>query len=104
MNKSKIAISISKKILDLVDRFVLIRHFTNRSQAIEEAVEEKLERLERTRLARECSKLDPTFEKAMVEEGLSEHNTFGAVLSQVTLDKYVLFMHIYAYENYTKHR
>ena len=49
-----------------------MRHFTNRSQAIEEAVEEKLERLERTRLARECSKLDPTFEKAMAEEGLSE--------------------------------
>jgi hypothetical protein len=35
-------------------------------------VEEKLTRLERSRLARECAKLDPTFEKALAEEGMSE--------------------------------
>ena len=32
----------------------------------------ELERMERGRLARECAKLDPVFEKAMAEEGLSE--------------------------------
>jgi hypothetical protein len=35
-------------------------------------VQEKLERIERRRLARECAKLDPVFEKAMAEEGMSE--------------------------------
>ena len=39
---------------------------------IQEAVEEKLTRLERGRLAGECTKLDPAFEKALAEEGLSE--------------------------------
>jgi Arc/MetJ-type ribon-helix-helix transcriptional regulator len=46
--------------------------FPNRSQAIEEAVTEKLARLEKSRLAQECAKLDPEFEKALAEEGLSE--------------------------------
>jgi hypothetical protein len=46
--------------------------FPNRSRAIQEAVQEKLDRLERSRLAQECAKLDPDFEKAMAEEGLSE--------------------------------
>ena len=43
--------------------------FPNRSQAIEEAVTEKLARLEKSRLAQECAKLDPKFEKALAEEG-----------------------------------
>jgi hypothetical protein len=40
--------------------------------AIQEAVEEKLARMERSRLAKECAKLDPAFEKALAEEGMSE--------------------------------
>ena len=39
--------------------------FTDRSRAIQEAVEEKLERLERTRLAEECAKFDPAFERVV---------------------------------------
>ena len=35
-------------------------------------VKEKLERLARSRLARECAKLDPACEKAIAEEGMSE--------------------------------
>jgi hypothetical protein len=35
-------------------------------------VTEKLQRIERSRLAQECAKLDPAFEKALAEEGLSE--------------------------------
>jgi hypothetical protein len=46
--------------------------FPNRSQAIESAVAEKLQRLDRGRLARECAKLDPDFEKALADEGLSD--------------------------------
>ena len=47
------------------------RRFPNRSQAIQEAVDEKLARLSQGRLARECAKLDPEFEKALAEEGMS---------------------------------
>ncbi len=48
--------------------------FPNRSQAVEVAVQEKLSRLKRERLARECAKLDPDFEKALAEEGFTvEH-------------------------------
>ena len=40
--------------------------------AIEEAVREKLDRLERSRLAREVSKMDPEFERSLAEAGLSQ--------------------------------
>jgi len=43
-----------------------------RSQAIQHAVDEKLERISHDRLARECSKLDPSFEQEMAEEGMAE--------------------------------
>ena len=72
MAKSKVAISLDESTLTRLDRLVKKEVFPNRSRAIEEAVKEKLARLERNRLARECAKLDPTFEKAFAEEGLSE--------------------------------
>ena len=72
MAKSKVAVSLDESILERLDRLVETAIFPSRSQAIQIAVEEKLERLECGRLARECAKLDPTFEKALAEEGLSE--------------------------------
>lgn len=72
MPRSKVAISLDKAILARLDRLVRAAIFANRSQAIEEAVQEKLNRMEQNRLAVECAKLDPTFEKAMAEEGISE--------------------------------
>ena len=39
--------------------------------AVELAVDEKLQRLAKTRLARECAKLDPGEEKALAEEELA---------------------------------
>ena len=72
MSRAKVAISLDKATLERLDRLVEEKVFPNRSQAIEEAVSEKLERLERSRLARECAKLDPVFEKALAEEGVSE--------------------------------
>jgi hypothetical protein len=36
-------------------------------------MEEKLEPLEKHRLAAECAKLDPSFERLLAEEGLSEN-------------------------------
>ncbi len=72
MAKSKVAISLEKSILNRLDKLVQKQVFPSRSRAIEEAVAEKLARLERSRLAQECAKLDPAFEKALAEEGLSE--------------------------------
>ncbi len=72
MPRSKVAISLDKSILARLDRLVRAAIFANRSQAIEEAIQEKLERMEHSRLATECAKLDPKFERAMAEEGMSE--------------------------------
>ena len=70
MAKSKIAITLEARLLDRLDLLVSKEAFGSRSHAIQVAVEEKLERMERNRLARECSKLDRVFEKALAEEGL----------------------------------
>jgi metal-responsive CopG/Arc/MetJ family transcriptional regulator len=75
MSRAKVAISLDESILERLDTLVERAVFSNRSQAIQEAVEEKLARMERSRLARECAKLDPTFERALAEEGLSEDVT-----------------------------
>jgi Arc/MetJ-type ribon-helix-helix transcriptional regulator len=72
MARSKVAISLDESTLNRLDQLVKKRVFPNRSQAIEEAVAEKLARLEKSRLAQECAKLDPAFERALAEEGLSE--------------------------------
>jgi len=72
MGRAKIAISLDEGTLQRLDRLVDQEVFPNRSQAIESAVAEKLQRLDRTRLARECAKLNPKFEQALAEEGLSD--------------------------------
>lgn len=71
MSRSKVAVSLDEDTLNRVDRLVATRVFPNRSQAIQQAVDEKLERLERGRLARESAKLDRRFERTLAEEGLS---------------------------------
>ena len=70
MAKSKIAVTIDAALLDRLDELVRDDSFANRSQAVEAAVMEKLDRLQRTRLANECSKLDPDLERRHAEEGL----------------------------------
>lgn len=72
MPRAKVAISLDDRVLRRVDHLVKRAVFPSRSHAIQVALEEKLERLDRGRLARECAKLDPDFEKAMAEEGLGE--------------------------------
>jgi metal-responsive CopG/Arc/MetJ family transcriptional regulator len=71
MAASKIAITIDDKILKQLDFMVKSKLFPNRSKAIQEAVADKLHRLERIRLAQECAKLDPDYEQNMAEEGFS---------------------------------
>ncbi len=72
MARSKIAITVDEAMLSQLDYLIKEHVFKNRSQAIQEALGEKLSRLNRRRLATECAKLDPGFEKSMAEEGLSE--------------------------------
>jgi Arc/MetJ-type ribon-helix-helix transcriptional regulator len=70
MPKTKIAITLDGAALDRLDRLVDGGVFPNRSQAIEVAVLEKLDRMEHRRLAAECAKLDPAAEQALADEGL----------------------------------
>jgi metal-responsive CopG/Arc/MetJ family transcriptional regulator len=72
MGKAKIAITIDEKIVGRIDRLVKQKAFSNRSQAIETAIHEKLARFDKSRLARESAKLDPKLEQAMAEEGILE--------------------------------
>jgi Arc/MetJ-type ribon-helix-helix transcriptional regulator len=72
MGKAKIAITLDAEFIGELDRLVEEHYFQNRSQAIREAVSEKLARMKRSRLSVECKKLDPKLEKAMAEEGLAE--------------------------------
>jgi len=69
MATSKIAITIDDRMLKQIDILVKSKFFPNRSKAIQEAVAEKLMRLEKSRLAQECAKLDSDFEQSMAEEG-----------------------------------
>jgi len=72
MGKAKIAITLDEEFIFELDSLVDNHFFQNRSQAIQDAVKEKLSRIKRSRLSMECAKLDPTFEKAMAEEGLAD--------------------------------
>jgi metal-responsive CopG/Arc/MetJ family transcriptional regulator len=71
MATAKIAISIDENILSRLDLLVKSHVFPNRSKAIQEAVKEKLYKLEKNRLEIECAKLNPEFEQALADEGIS---------------------------------
>jgi len=72
MAQAKVAISIDDHLLAKVDQLVSSHIFPNRSKAIQAAVCEKIERLDKIRLASECAKLTPKHEQAIAEEGISE--------------------------------
>jgi metal-responsive CopG/Arc/MetJ family transcriptional regulator len=71
MSVSKVTISIESGLLRRVDHLVKSRVFSNRSQAIQAAVEEKVARLDNNRLAQECAKLDRAQEQALADKGLA---------------------------------
>ena len=71
MGAAKVAITIEEELLQRIDRLVDQRRFPNRSRAIQEAVRDKLERMDRGRLARECAKLNRAVEQKMADEGLA---------------------------------
>jgi len=65
---TKIAISIDKRVLNRIDRLVENRTFVNRSRAIQTAIEEKISKLDKSRLALESAKLNKTEEQQFSEE------------------------------------
>ncbi len=71
MAQARVAITLNQHLLARLDQLVSEQSFASRSQAIQEAVQEKLERLTQGRLARECAKLDPESEQRLAEEGMS---------------------------------
>jgi len=72
MSTAKIAISLEPTLLDKIDFFINKHLFPNRSRAIQVAIEEKVDRLEKKQLAMECAKLNKKEERKMADEGLSE--------------------------------
>lgn len=70
MPATKIAISLDENILREIDGMVRKKIFPNRSRAIQEAVKEKIERISKSRLARECAKLNSAEETNLAEEGM----------------------------------
>lgn len=72
MTTTKVAVTIDTDLLAQVDQLVAQQVFPNRSKAIQEALQDKLTRMRRSRLARESAKLDPRVEQALAEEGLDQ--------------------------------
>lgn len=77
MRVAKIAVSLDSELVRELDVLVREHKFTSRSQAIQKAVMDSLARRRRTRLARECAKLDKRAEQKMADDYLGlEHETW----------------------------
>ena len=74
MSVAKIAITLEESLLSRIDRLVRQKVYPNRSRAIQLAVEEKIARLDRDRLARECGKLEPEYEQKLAEEWIARES------------------------------
>lgn len=70
MTTTKVAVTIDSELLAQLDQLVAQHVFPNRSKAVQEALQDKLRRMRRSRLARESAKLDPQAEQALAEEGM----------------------------------
>ncbi len=70
MSESEITIRVDDQLLKRLDRLARERRFPSRSRAIQEAAEEKLRGIDRTRLAREAARSDPSCEQQLADEGL----------------------------------
>ncbi len=77
MSPVKLAISIDELVLQEVDRLVRSHVYPNRSKAIQDAVADKLAR-RKTRLLRECRKLESNEEQAAAEEWLCDEGKWPA--------------------------
>ena len=72
MSVAKIAISIDNHLLAKLDDFIALKKFKTRSQAIQMAVQDTIDRLDHKRLIHACSQLDIDSERRLADEGLKE--------------------------------
>ena len=68
MATKKVAITLEEKTVGEVDSLVARRSFPRRSRVIQEAVAEKLAKMNRSRLAEQCALLDRDEEQSLAEE------------------------------------
>lgn len=68
----KIAVTLDRRAVADLDRWVKEGKYPNRSRALQSAVDLLSEREKRTRLVRELAKLDPKEEEQLAEEGLGD--------------------------------
>ena len=71
MPKQKVAVTMEKDLIAKLDRMVSEGKYASRSSAVEEAVIDRMIKVEKSRLAEESAKLDPAYEQALADEGLS---------------------------------
>ena len=68
--KARIALTLDEAVLERLDRLLREEGIPDRSRAIQEAVEEKLEWIEWSRLVREYALLDPRLAEELAEGGV----------------------------------
>jgi len=68
----KLAVTLDRKTVAELDRWVKEGKYPNRSRAVQSAVNLLAERENRKRLIRELAKLDPKEERKLAEEGLGD--------------------------------
>ncbi len=68
----KVAVTLDKRNVEDLDRWVREGKYPNRSRALQAAVNLLANREKRIRLARELSKIDRQEEQRMAEEGLGD--------------------------------
>lgn len=90
MSTAKIAISIDHNLLEKIDSLVKRKIFPNRSKAIQQAVKEKIETLDKRRLTLDCTKIDPKFEQTLADKlrAIEELNGLISNQSKKKLDEF----------------
>ena len=84
MATTKVAISLDSKLLERLDRLVSQRVFRNRSQAVQDAIRDKLDRLAHCAWPR-CAKLDVGAEQELADKGLANDATEWPEYQEATL-------------------
>ena len=65
----KIAVTLERRTIADLDRWIWEGRYANRSRALQSVVNLLSERKKRTRLARELAKIDPKEETLLAEQG-----------------------------------
>ena len=85
MSAAKITISIEEQLLRKLDQWIHGNSFRSRSQAIQVAIQEQVDRLEQTRLARECIKQPSTERRGICSKLLKGEGSTDALWTKVNL-------------------